>query len=494
VEFLLSSRQDEVLTLEGEVFKIGTGPKCEIRFDAEKDQGVLAHHCTILYERRKWYIIPEPGARVWLFEKEIRNKTRLENGAMLFFGEPFGPGLRVFGQAEFKVSRRTLAMLLERGGEEGRMVKAAARIVTEEMDKQRRGVRRALFRVKKREGKRLRLLLFAALMIVITGIAAFAYQAIKIRHFRTLAEEIFYSMKTLEVQIAQLELEGYDVSKRRSSLAELDKSYNQYAEEVTYGFSFRSYEDQIILRLARAFGECELQMPPEFAAQVKKYIRRWQSTDRWSNDIHRAFDNGYVDPIVYDMLQEFLPPQFFFIAMQESDFDVNRCGPRTRFGIAKGMWQFMPATALQYGLQIGPLAGVPVPDPRDERHDFKKSTQAAARYLKQIYSMEAQASGLLVLACYNYGDTRVRQLLRQMGENPRERNFWNLMRRFKLPKQTRDYVFYIFSAAVIAEDPKHFGFDVDNPLTGATERAMEKLAHRFEQPPAPPAPASDTTE
>ena len=124
----------------------------------------------------------------------------------------------------------------------------------------------------------------------------------------------------------------------------------------------------------------------------------------------------------------------------------------------------MPATALQYGLKIGPLANVRVPDPRDERHQFEKSTEAAAEYLKRIYSTEAQASGLLVIASYNYGENRVRSLIRSMEENPRERNFWNLMRKFQLPKQTRDYVFYIFSAAVICEDPDYFGFKFSNPL------------------------------
>ncbi len=54
-----------------------------------------------------------------------------------------------------------------------------------------------------------------------------------------------------------------------------------------------------------------------------------------------------------------------------------------------------------------------------------------------------------------------------MPANPRERNFWKLLEkdREKIPKETYDYVFYIFSAAVIGENPKLFGFDFANPLT-----------------------------
>ncbi len=106
-------------------------------------------------------------------------------------------------------------------------------------------------------------------------------------------------------------------------------------------------------------------------------------------------------------------------------------------------------------------------DPRDERHDFIKSTEAAARYLRDIYDTDAQASGLLVIASYNWGENKVIDLIRKMPENPRERNFWRLLKNYRerLPDETYNYVFYIFSAAVIGENPRIFGFKFDNPLT-----------------------------
>ena len=161
-----------------------------------------------------------------------------------------------------------------------------------------------------------------------------------------------------------------------------------------------------------------------------------------------------------------LPPQFFYLALQESDFNINTCGPQTRFGIAKGIWQFIPATARKYGLQIGPLSRYRRPDPRDDRFNFEKSTAAAANYLRDIYDTEAQASGLLVMASYNWGEHRVNELINKLPENPQERNFWRLLERFKneIPQQTYDYVFYIVSAAVIGENPRFFGFDFENPL------------------------------
>ena len=58
-------------------------------------------------------------------------------------------------------------------------------------------------------------------------------------------------------------------------------------------------------------------------------------------------------------------------------------------------------------------------------------------------------------------------LVQSMPANPRERNFWQLLTKYrdKIPQETYDYVFYISSAAVIGENPRLFGFDFDDPLS-----------------------------
>ncbi|MFN7919030.1 MAG: lytic transglycosylase domain-containing protein [Bryobacteraceae bacterium] len=207
-------------------------------------------------------------------------------------------------------------------------------------------------------------------------------------------------------------------------------------------------------------------MPPAFLNEVEAYIAKWRSTGRYEADLKLALDKGYVRPISSEFLSHQLPPQFLYLAMQESNFDPFASGPKTRYGIAKGMWQFIPKTGVEYGLKAGPLVDLPRPDPADGRHDWLKATQAAARYIKDLYSTDAQASGLLVMACYNWGEDQVLPLVRSMPANPRERNFWKLLanHRDKLPRETYDYVFYIVSAAVIGENPRLFGFSFDSPL------------------------------
>jgi hypothetical protein len=246
----------------------------------------------------------------------------------------------------------------------------------------------------------------------------------------------------------------------------METKYDKFVEALEIYNKNISPEERVILRVARIFGECEIKMPAGFVKEVLNYIEKWKATSRLKNAIRRAQQRGYTARIAKTMLNHDLAPQFFYLALQESNFDLEACGPATRWGIAKGMWQFIPSTAVYYGLRTGPLQHLRRPDPRDERHSFKKSTLAAAKYIKAIYDTDAQASGLLVMASYNWGERRVNRLIKTMPENPQERNFWLLLEKYKkqIPAETYDYVFHIFAAAVIGEDPKLFGFDFENPL------------------------------
>jgi membrane-bound lytic murein transglycosylase D len=289
------------------------------------------------------------------------------------------------------------------------------------------------------------------------------------------AETIFYAMKSLEVDIAGMDRiimesknqQGMEVLKRyRGQRKEMEKNYDEFLSALGLYSANLKEPERLILRVARIFGECEVNMPPEFVAEVEKYIKRWQSSNRLDKAVRKAQANGYPQLIAAELLSHDLPPQFFYLALQESDFDIYSVGPLTYKGFAKGMWQFIPETAIKYGLKIGPLVDLRRPDPGDDRHNLEKATNAASRYLKFIYSTDAQASGLLVMSSYNWGEEKVVKLLRTMPANPKDRNFWRLLTAYrdKIPQETYDYVFYIVSAAVIGENPRLFGFAFDNPL------------------------------
>jgi membrane-bound lytic murein transglycosylase D len=293
------------------------------------------------------------------------------------------------------------------------------------------------------------------------------------------AQEIFYRMKGQDVLFAELEsklaesgntpgqqqIAAYMAERRR-----MEQDYDRYVAGL---FDRKLNEkERLVLRVTRLFGECDAAAPPDYIGEVMRYVQRWQSTGRFERAVKRAQAAGYPPRIAAAFIEQNLPPQYFYLAMQESDFDPTRSGPPTRWGIAKGMWQFIPETGKRFGLNSGPLAAQAGFDQFDDRLNWEKATPAAAKYIKEIYSTDAQASGLLVMASYNWGEFRVIDLLRQMPKDPRQRNFWKLLAlyRERLPLQTYEYVFYIVSAAVIGENPRLFGYQFDSPLGFVAQR------------------------
>lgn len=347
-------------------------------------------------------------------------------------------------------------------------------------------IRTAFAEVQKRQKRKYGWVIaaLAGVMVCLGGIALYQYREASKQ--RTIAKDIFYSMKALDVDIANLQdavkgsnnPQAMDQLKRiEAQRQQMEGNYDRYLATLHVYSSKMSEQDKLVLRVSRIFGECELDMPPDFVTEVKKYIGYWQRSGRLERDITRAESNNYNVTISREMLAEGLPPQFFYLALQESDFDPYISGPPTRKGIAKGMWQFIPETAVKYGLHLGPLVDMARPDTLDDRHHYDRETVAAGKYLKDLYGSDAQGSGMLVMACYNWGEDYVLPLVRSMPMNPRDRNFWMLLQkhRAQIPKETYDYVFYIVSAAVIGENPRLFGFNFDNPLAHLDTRSSVRV-------------------
>jgi membrane-bound lytic murein transglycosylase D len=336
-------------------------------------------------------------------------------------------------------------------------------------------IRKAYEQVRKKQtrGYLVLVTVVGVLAVAAGGYALYTYR--QLQNQRAIALDLFYQMKILDVDLANVErrvassggpqdrdLVATYLARRR----QMRVAYENYVAGLKVYDHSLTPQEQLILRVTRMFGECETVAPPAYLAEVSSYIRQWQSTGSYADAVRRAQQNGYIKKIVEEFGQQDLPPQFFYLAMVESHFDETASGPPTRFGIAKGMWQFVPETAKQYGLTVGPFAALRRPDPADERHQWPKATHAAATYIKYIYSTDAQASGLLVMASYNWGENRVLKLLKTMPPNPRERNFWKVLEqhRDQVPGDTYKYVMSIVSAAVIGENPRLFGFPFDNPL------------------------------
>lgn len=343
--------------------------------------------------------------------------------------------------------------------------------------------------------------------LVLLTVSLVVYQRAALLNARTLAIDMFYDIKTLEVSMSQSEImieksaevleqtikavanekklkaeqklikaeqekiavESKRLAQERKKLRSMKAKYKKYAqvaESLRFRLPFTSkYEEELITKVAREFGESELEVPDDFVAEVKRYIKYWQSSSRMRQAMANLEKNNYAPTIVAALEKEGLPLSFIYLPLQESQYDTLAIGPETPYGVAKGAWQFLASTGKEFGLTPGPLEAVREYDEKDARFDFDKATRAGAKYLKQIYSTEAQASGLLVMASYNYGHNRVRGMIKKMPDNPRDKNFWKFIQQYQIPKETYDYVFYVFSAAVIGEDPKYFGFNFTSPLS-----------------------------
>jgi hypothetical protein len=339
--------------------------------------------------------------------------------------------------------------------------------------------RRAFEQVRRRSARPYQLVAAAVVVALVVAGGIIVHQQRKLRTLRETAERLFYATRAVEVEISQLEEVVLaqadrkmlsDLLARKAKVSQMEAEYDAFVKELGV-YSSLPADEQVILRTARAFGECEVNVPPDFVAEVKKYVRRWKSSNLLATAMQRSQAKGYGPAIQRVLSETGLPPQLVYLPLVESGYDERAVGPMTRYGYAKGMWQFISSTADHFGLRVGPLHDQPIYDPKDERFEWQKATTAGARYIKTLSSHDAQASSLLVVACYNWGEGNVRGLLEKLPPTPQDRNFWRLLRNKQVPSETYDYVLSIFSAAVICEDPKLFGFDFTCPAMQEPQRA-----------------------
>lgn len=169
-------------------------------------------------------------------------------------------------------------------------------------------------------------------------------------------------------------------------------------------------------------------------------------------------------PIIEQVLDEHdLPEELKYLAVVESALNpvaLSRVG-------ASGLWQFMLPTAKSYGLEVNSLI--------DERRDPVKSTEAACKYFKDMYTIYEDWA--LVLAAYNCGPGNVNKALRRAGGKT---DFWEIYQ--YLPKETRSYVpLFIAANYVMNFYCEHNLCPVQSDLPLATDTIMvDKMLH-FEQ-------------
>ncbi len=186
-----------------------------------------------------------------------------------------------------------------------------------------------------------------------------------------------------------------------------------------------------------------LQFSPQVVdhPKVRQYLRQYTTTAKSQFQTLLSRSGKFMPMISKVLSEEGLPEELGYLALVESELLVHAT---SQFG-AVGLWQFVPATARQYGLRIDNWV--------DERRDPIKSTRAAAAYLKELHSYYGK--WYLVTAAYNAGPAIINRALQKSKAN----DFWDIKNRAPLSEETRNFVPKFVAISLIANDPKKYGFD-----------------------------------
>lgn len=146
--------------------------------------------------------------------------------------------------------------------------------------------------------------------------------------------------------------------------------------------------------------------------------------------------NRFFPEIIPLLKKNGVPEDIVYLACIESTLN-----PRAVSGAgAAGIWQFMPATAKQYGLEVNQWV--------DERFNLEKATEAACRYLKNSYAKYGNWES--VAASYNAGPARVSKELSAQNQDSAYDLFLN--------DETSRYIYRMLSMKLILENPAAYGY------------------------------------
>lgn len=154
---------------------------------------------------------------------------------------------------------------------------------------------------------------------------------------------------------------------------------------------------------------------------VRQYIDRYSTKNRALVSYALGISHYYM-PIIEEAIDRYnMPHELKYLPIVESAMKPKAVSPAG----AKGLWQFMFGTSKLYGLKSNNYI--------EERFDPIKSTDAALRYLNDLYKLFGTWD--LALAAYNCGPGRVKKAILRSGG---KKDFWGIYK--YLPRETRGYV------------------------------------------------------
>jgi len=192
-------------------------------------------------------------------------------------------------------------------------------------------------------------------------------------------------------------------------------------ETISTNYQFDYIPDFTYNQVAQRIKEMETEIPFELNERIFSFINYFVVRNRDYTRMVMEREATYFPLFEKVLAEHHMPDDIKYLAIIESGLNPRA---KSRVG-AMGLWQFMPATGRMYNLQ----ANFDI----DDRMDPELSTDAAAKYLKSLYSMFGNWE--LALAAYNCGPGNVRKAIRRSGG---KKTFWGVYD--YLPRETRSYV------------------------------------------------------
>ena len=187
-------------------------------------------------------------------------------------------------------------------------------------------------------------------------------------------------------------------------------------------------------------------VPMHYNHEVRTAIERFSSAG-YAEKMSYAYH--YFPMIEEELINAGLPVELRAMVIIESGLNplaTSKAG-------AKGLWQFMPRTGKEYGLEINSMV--------DERCNPLLATRAACKYLKNMYDMYGDWT--LAIASYNCGPGNVNKAITRSGGNREsyKGDFWDIY--YNLPRETRSYVPLFMGATYAFAYHKAHGVEYTTP-------------------------------
>lgn len=235
--------------------------------------------------------------------------------------------------------------------------------------------------------------------------------------------------------IYRFDVEKLGSGKQQEEAAQFDKAPIDEISHMTF-----PVDPKIANRLKSELNQTSSGIPLDLTEPVMGFVHYF-SSDRGRNILLAGFQRSgrYRDMILRVLREEGVPEDLIYLAQAESGFLPRAVSNKS----AVGMWQFMGYTGSDYQLTRTSTY--------DERFDPEKATRAAARLLRDLHAR--YGDWYLAIAAYNCGAGAVDRAIERTGYA----DYWELLKRHALPKETANYVPIILAMTIIGHNPQDYG-------------------------------------